>query len=139
MALQVDPEVQRLRVELEIAQEKIRQLERAISNSKRWVRLTGLHLTRPEQAIVLALLTTQNEVRAERLRHAMDISLGRTELGSLQSVNVALSHLRTKLRALVPPVQITTVYGVGLWLDPGNRARLEARWENRPVSVTVPA
>lgn len=62
----------------------------------------------------------------------MDAMLGQLEGGTHLSVKVALARLRPKLLTLDPPIEIQTLFGFGIWLDDENRARLEARWENRP-------
>lgn len=127
----VDPEVRRLRDELETALEEVRQLRGAMAPSQR-LRLTGLDITPAEQAIVYGLLTSRQELPLERCRRIMILTSARPDGTGPLSIRFSLCRLRSKLRALDPSIEIKTIYGVGLWLTEENRARLEARWENRP-------
>lgn len=94
--------------------------------------MRGLSLTRAEQGVLYALLSTRAPVSLARCRTSMDSMLGLMENGTHRSMQVALARLRPKLLTLDPPIEIQTLYGFGIWLDDENRARLEARWENRP-------
>lgn len=129
MALLVNPEILCLRDQLETALEEVRQLRSAMMPPCR-PRLRDVSLSPAEQAIVHGLLTIPHELPLERGRRLIALACGRSD-GPL-SIRFTLCRLRSKLRALDPPIEIKTVYGIGLWLTDENRTRLEARWENRP-------
>lgn len=115
----------------------VAQLEDELARAKeelRWIRdsmkpdelavFHGVKISRSERIILHALETTEGRVSNKNLRRRLDVVLECIDESSLKSVDVAVCHLRKKLRALNPPIEIENEYGGWFFLDDVNKKRV---------------
>jgi hypothetical protein len=115
-----------LREQLEEARETIRQLRETL-RPPHGARFDGLVLTETEGVIVTMLLAAALPCGRGRLTDRVGLALNRTDAAGDGAVAVRICGLRKKLKALDPPVTISSAWKVGYWMEPIDKERLLKR------------
>jgi len=112
-----------LREKLEEAQERIRWLEDAIRPPTRPY-VPTLKMSRTNETVLYALLTSNEPIKQEKLRTRIDVALDRFEPGDAKHVDIVIFRLRRVLAALDPSIKIRNLWGRGYWMDDESKARV---------------